>query len=71
MQIVEAIGKLSVEEKAVIWEELQDNKGVFEYLAYKELPTEAMEELKRRDEAFTEGRSKILTWGEVQAKLSF
>jgi len=71
MQIIEAVRKLSVEEKAAILEELQDDEDIYKYLENKELPTEAIEELKRRDIAFKEGRSKLYTWEEVKAKLSF
>jgi putative addiction module component (TIGR02574 family) len=71
MQIIEAVRKLSVEERAAILEELQDDVGIYEYLANKELPAEALEELKRRDKAFIEGKSKLYTWEEVKAKLSF
>jgi hypothetical protein len=71
MQIIEAVRRLSVEQRAAILEELQNDKDIYEYLANKELPAEAMEELKRRDKAFMEGQSKLYTWEEVKAKLSF
>lgn len=71
MQIIEAVRKLSVADRAAILEELQEDEGIYEYLSKKEFPLEAMEELKRRDKAFQEGRSRLYTWEEVQAKLSF
>ncbi|MCU0374928.1 MAG: addiction module protein [Chitinophagaceae bacterium] len=71
MQIIEAVRRLSVAERVAILEELQDDEGIYKYLANKKLPAEAMEELKRRDKAFMEGKSKLYTWEEVKAKLSF
>jgi hypothetical protein len=71
MQIIEAVRKLSVAERASILEELQEDEGIYEYLSKKELPPDAMEELKRRDKAFQEGKSRLYTWEEVKAKLSF
>lgn len=70
MQIIEAVRKLSVEEKAAILEELQEDEDINDFLANKDLPESAIEELKRRDKAFQEGRSKLYTWEEVKAKLS-
>ncbi len=60
---------MPIEEQVALLEELQEDKDIHAYLLERDIPYEAMEELKKRDKAFQEGKVKLYSWEDVKAKL--